>query len=191
MSVEIIAGVDEVGRGPLAGPVVAAAVILPKDYDLPELADSKRLTEAKRERLYSEIKHQAQDVALGVASVAEIDDLNILHASMLAMQRALQSLQVKPTHTQIDGNRCPQFDAVNQAYVGGDSYMPAIMAASIIAKVTRDRWMIEYDQKFPGYGFAKHKGYPTKQHMEALKSLGICELHRRSFAPVRVLLETT
>ena len=191
MSVEIIAGVDEVGRGPLAGPVVAAAVILPKDYDLPELADSKRLTEAKRERLYSEIKHQAQDVALGVASVAEIDDLNILHASMLAMQRALQSLQVKPTHTQIDGNRCPQFDAVNQAYVGGDSYMPAIMAASIIAKVTRDRWMIEYDQKFPGYGFAKHKGYPTKQHMEALKSLGTCDLHRRSFAPVRVLLETT
>lgn len=189
MPAKIVAGVDEVGRGPLAGPVVAAAVILPTHYDLPELNDSKRLSEIKREKLFKSIHEQADSIAIGSATVAEIDDINILHASMLAMQRALEGLAVKPTHTQIDGNRCPQFDAINEAYIGGDSYVPAIMAASIIAKVTRDRLMVSAEKEFPGYGFAQHKGYPTKQHLQALQSIGICSLHRLSFAPVKACIE--
>jgi len=189
MTVKIIAGVDEVGRGPLAGPVVAAAVILPPQYDLPALADSKKLSEAKRDLLYTLIFEQAQAVAIGSASVEEIDQINILHASMLAMQRALENLSIQPTHTQIDGNRVPDFSANNQAYVGGDNYLPAIMAASIIAKVTRDRLMCEYDQQYPEFGFAKHKGYPTRQHLTALSEHGICAIHRKSFAPVKACIQ--
>lgn len=184
----MIAGVDEVGRGPLAGPVVAAAVILPVTYELLGLADSKRLSERQRENLYTAIYQQAVAVAIGVASVDEIDTINIFHASLLAMQRALQALAIKPTHTQIDGKYCPMFDAENQAFIKGDTYIPAIMAASIIAKVTRDRWMVELEHQYPGYGFAQHKGYPTQQHLQALKRLGITPIHRKSFAPVKACL---
>ena len=181
------AGCDEVGRGPLAGDVVAAAVIL--GSSVPEgLNDSKKLTERRRERLFDEIKVSALAWAIGRASVEEIDRLNILNASLLAMKRAVESLLPLPDHVLVDGNKLPvwQFSAV--AIVGGDGSVPCISAASVLAKVTRDREMIQLDEEYPGYGLAKHKGYPTAQHLDALARLGITPIHRRSFGPVARLI---
>ncbi len=185
-----IAGVDEAGRGPLAGPVVAAAVILHPQKNIDGLADSKQLTEKQREMLFELIYQNALAVSVGHADVAEIDRLNILQATMLAMQRAVQGLKITPQLALIDGNRCPILQCDAKAIIQGDATEPAISAASIIAKVTRDREMVRLDQKFPLYGFAQHKGYPTKAHFAALKKQGPCIIHRRSFAPVAELLET-
>lgn len=185
----LIAGLDEVGRGPLAGPVVAAAVILDPNKPIEGLADSKKLSEKKRDALFIEIKEKALAYALGRAEAHEIDDINILQASLLAMLRAYEQLDVQADHILIDGNHCPK-PLIGQAetVIKGDSLVPAISAASIIAKVTRDREMIALDADFPEYGFAGHKGYPTKAHMEAIESHGVLAFHRRSFAPVRKLL---
>ena len=183
-----IAGVDEVGRGPLAGPVVAAAVILDPNATIDGLADSKKLSEKRREVLAVEIKEKALSWALGRAEVEEIEEINILHASLLAMKRAVEALDIPAEHALIDGNRCPELPCSAEAIVGGDGSEPAISAASIIAKVARDREMAELDNRYPGYGLAKHKGYPTKVHIEALKALGVTEIHRRSFGPVKRLL---
>ena len=180
-----IAGVDEAGRGPLAGPVVAAAVILPEVHQISGLADSKKLTERNREALFQQIQEQASSVGVGFASVEEIDAINILHASMLAMQRAVEALALQPSLLLIDGNRCPDTDITARAIIGGDATEPAISAASIIAKVTRDTLMKEMDGQYPGYGFSTHKGYPTKSHREALYALGPCAIHRRSYRPVQ------
>lgn len=184
----LIAGVDEVGRGPLAGDVVAAAVILDISRPIEGLADSKALSEKKRERLFEEIQINALSFCIARANVQEIDSLNILQASLLAMRRAVEGLHVQPDHVLVDGNRLPQWRYTAEAVVQGDSKIEAIGAASILAKVTRDREMVELDATYPGYGFAAHKGYPTKQHMAALKALGICPIHRCSFAPVKALL---
>lgn len=184
----IVAGVDEVGRGPLAGPVITAAVILPQGYDLPGLTDSKKLSAKKREALASQIKEQAVAWALGEASVDEIDEINILHATMLAMQRAVRELSTAPDRVLVDGNRAPDFGIPAKAIVGGDGLEPAISAASIIAKVTRDQLMRDYAQLYPSYGFERNSGYPTKQHREALLEHGVTPIHRRSFAPVRKVL---
>lgn len=184
----LIAGVDEVGRGPLAGPVVTAAVILPESYDLPGLTDSKKLSLKKREQLSEQIKAQAVCWALGEASVAEIDQLNILRATMLGMQRAVAKLRLQPEQVLVDGNRTPEFGIPARAIVGGDGLEPAISAASIIAKVARDEVMRDYALQYPEYGFDRNSGYPTKQHREALVSCGITPIHRRSFAPVKALL---
>jgi ribonuclease HII len=184
----LIAGIDEVGRGPLAGPVVAAAVILHPQRPIEGLADSKKLSENRREVLALEIRERAFCWALGRAEPAEIDCLNILQASLLAMQRAVAALAMAPTLALVDGNRAPRLPCPVRTIVGGDASEAAISAASIIAKVARDREMIEMDGRYPGYGLAKHKGYPTKQHMEALKRLGVTDIHRRSFGPVRRLL---
>ena len=184
----ICAGVDEVGRGPLAGDVVAGAVILDPAQPIRGLADSKKLSEKQREYTYSQIVEKALAYAIGRASVEEIDRLNILHASMLAMQRAVQSLTIQPEFVFVDGNRCPTWHYQSQAVVKGDSRVQVISAASILAKVTRDREMQLLDTEYPGYGFADHKGYPTAQHMSVLEVLGPCEIHRQTFAPVvRVL----
>ncbi|WP_029133045.1 ribonuclease HII [Sedimenticola selenatireducens] len=183
-----IAGVDEVGRGPLAGPVVAAAVILHPDRPITGLADSKKLSEKRREQLAHEIRDKALCWALGRAEVEEIDRLNILHASLLAMKRAVEALTTRPGHALIDGNRCPDLPCSAEAVVGGDGSEPAISAASILAKVSRDREMVLLDQQYPGYGLAKHKGYPTKLHVVALQELGVSPIHRRSFGPVKRLL---
>ena len=180
-----MAGVDEAGRGPLAGPVVAAAVILPEHYHLDGLTDSKKLSEKKREQLFIDIREQAVCVGVAEASIEEIDTLNILHASMLAMQRAIDKLVPSPQALLIDGNRCPETDIPAEAIVGGDGIEPAISAASIIAKVTRDRLMMDMEASYPEYGFAKHKGYPTKLHREKLSELGPCAIHRRSYQPVQ------
>lgn len=182
---DLLAGVDEVGRGPLAGDVVAAAVILDPAAPIEGLNDSKKLTEKKRERLFDEIKEKALSWSLGRASVAEIDELNILHASLLAMKRAVDSLPVTPEYALIDGNKCPDISVRCEYVVKGDSRVAAISAASILAKVTRDREMVALDQQFPEYGFAGHKGYPTAVHMKALKEHGVTNIHRRSFRPVR------
>jgi ribonuclease HII len=187
--VALIAGVDEVGRGPLAGPVVAAAVILDPIQPITDLADSKQLTERQRERLAGQIRQQALAWALGRAEVAEIDRINILQASLLAMQRAVEALRLIPHKALVDGNRLPRLSCDAEAIVGGDNKVAAISAASIIAKVARDREMVELEAVYPGYGLAKHKGYPTKQHLQALHSLGVTPIHRRSFAPVRRILE--
>ena len=184
-----VAGVDEVGRGPLAGPVVAAAVILDPCRPIEGLADSKRLSEGRRERLAVEIREKALAWALGRAEVDEIDEINILQASLLAMRRAVLALDPAPEHALIDGNRCPELPCTAEAIVRGDSREPAISAASILAKVARDHEMVELDARFPGYGLARHKGYPSRQHLEALASLGVSSIHRRSFGPVRRLLE--
>ncbi len=184
----IIAGTDEVGRGPLAGDVVAAAVVLGSKHGIEGLNDSKKLSEKKRERLFEEIKGKAQSWAIARASVEEIDEINILHASLLAMKRAVSSLDVQPEHVFVDGNRLPKWNYSSEAVVQGDGLIEEISAASILAKVTRDREMEELDAVYPGYGFAKHKGYPTRVHMDALSLLGPCEIHRKSFAPVKVLL---
>ena len=181
------AGCDEVGRGPLAGDVVAAAVIL--GPSIPEgLNDSKKLTERKRERLFDEIKASAVAWSIGRASVEEIDRLNILNASLLAMKRAVESLSPLPDHVLVDGNKLPTWQLPAEAIVGGDGSIPCISAASVLAKVTRDREMLELDEKYPGYGLAKHKGYPTAQHLDALSRLGVAPIHRRSFGPVARLI---
>lgn len=189
MSDYLICGVDEVGRGPLAGPVVAAAVILDPARPIPGLADSKKLTERRREILDEQIRECALAWSLGRAEVAEIDTLNILQASLLAMQRAVAALPVAPRHALVDGNRLPRLDCSAEAIVGGDNSQPCISAASIIAKVARDREMRDLDVRYPGYGLARHKGYPTRVHLLALNELGASEIHRRSFAPVKKILD--
>lgn len=182
------AGVDEVGRGPLAGDVVAAAVILDPNKPIDGLRDSKKLAEKRRQQLADVIRRDALAFALGRASVAEIDELNILHASLLAMNRAVDSLSVAPVNVLVDGNRLPSWSWPSEAVVKGDDRVPAIAAASILAKVQRDAEMVALEQAFPGYGFAKHKGYPTKAHREALAKLGATPHHRRSFGPVQKAL---
>lgn len=186
-----VAGVDEAGRGPLAGPVIAGAVILDPSRPIDGLRDSKRLTARRREFLYDEICERALAWAVGRAEVDEIDRINILQASLLAMQRAVQALMPAPEHVLVDGNRCPEFACPAQAIIKGDDKVAAISAASIMAKVTRDREMVDMDRAFPGYGLAQHKGYPSKAHMQALETLGITPIHRRSYAPVRRILERT
>ena len=184
-----VCGVDEVGRGPLAGAVVAAAVILDPHNPIEGLADSKKLSEKKREVLYVEIQEKAVSWALGRAEVEEIDRINILQASLLAMRRAVVGLHVAPHHALVDGNKIPgQLPCSAQAIVGGDGSEACIAAASILAKVTRDREMLEWDAIYPGYGLAQHKGYPTKAHMQALRDHGVTPIHRRSFGPVKRLL---
>ena len=183
-SVGLIAGVDEAGRGPLAGPVFAAAVILDARHPVKGLADSKKLSALKRERLFDEIRAKALCCSIAEASVQEIDELNILQATMLAMRRAVGGLRLRPAKVLVDGNRMPGLDIVAEALVQGDVLIPSISAASILAKVQRDRWCVELDLRFPQYGFAKHKGYGTLQHMAALRALGACEQHRKSFRPV-------
>ena len=189
MEYPIMAGVDEVGRGPLAGPVVAAAVIFHPEQIIPGLNDSKALTERQRERLYVTIMREAKAWAIGRAEVEEIDRINILQASLLAMQRAVHNLPIIPQHVVVDGNQKPCLNCKIDAIIKGDVLVPMISAASILAKVTRDREMVEMDKRYPGYGFAQHKGYPTKQHRQALWHLGITDIHRRSYAPVRSLDE--
>lgn len=180
-----IAGVDEVGRGPLVGAVVTAAVILDPKRPIVGLADSKQLSEKRRLALYDEIVDKALSWCLGRAEPSEIDELNILHATMLAMQRAVAGLSLTPDYVLIDGNRCPKLPMPSLAVVKGDSRVAEISAASIIAKVTRDREMVELDARFPEYGFAQHKGYPTAYHLEKLALHGATAFHRRSFAPVK------
>lgn len=180
----LVAGVDEAGRGPLAGPVVAAAVILDDLHPIAGLADSKKLTAARREKLYDEIRAKALCCSIAEASVEEIDQLNILQATMLAMRRAVMGLRLKPVMVLVDGNRLPRLDIPAEAIVKGDALVPAISAASILAKVHRDRWCTQVHEAFPQYGFAGHKGYGTAVHMEALREHGACVHHRRSFAPV-------
>jgi ribonuclease HII len=184
----LVAGVDEAGRGPLAGPVFAAAVILDDLLPIKGLADSKKLTPKKREHLYDIIKAQALCFCVATASVEEIDQLNILQATLLAMQRAVKGLRLKPSKVLVDGNRLPVLDIRAEAIVKGDSTVPSISAASILAKVERDRWCVEVDAQFPNYGFLTHKGYGTQIHLRALQEHGPCVLHRRSFAPVAKLL---
>ena len=186
---ELVAGVDEVGRGPLCGPVVTAAVILDPLRPIAGLNDSKRLSEARREALYEEICEKALAWCIARAEVEEIDRLNILQATMLAMQRAVEGLSVTPRLALIDGNRCPKLSVPSAPVIQGDGQVPAIAAASILAKVSRDREMQALDLVYPGYGLAGHKGYPTPAHLEALRRLGPTLIHRRSFAPVRALLE--
>lgn len=184
-----IAGVDEAGRGPLVGTVVAAAVILDPNNPIAGLNDSKKLSEKKREKLFIEIQEKALAWAIAEASPAEIDELNILQASLLAMRRAVEALQLQPDQVLVDGNKIPQgLSMPCEAVVGGDALHAEISAASILAKVTRDRQMLELDQKFPQFGFAKHKGYPTKAHFEAIALHGVTVEHRRSFGPVRKAL---
>ena len=190
MDEPLVCGVDEVGRGPLAGPVVAAAVILDPRHPIEGLADSKRLSEARREALDAEIRAHALAWSLGRAEVHEIDALNILQATLLAMRRAVAALDPLPGHALVDGNRLPPgLPCGATAIVGGDASEPCIGAASIVAKVSRDREMVALDRRYPGYGLARHKGYPTRAHLEALAGLGVSPIHRRSFAPVRRLLE--
>jgi len=184
----LLAGVDEAGRGPLAGPVIAAAVILDPDNPIEGLRDSKKLTEKRREILYAEITGKAIAWATGRADVAEIDRMNILQATLQAMRRAVEQLVPAATHVLVDGNQCPPLDCPVEAIVKGDDKVAAISAASIIAKVTRDREMIEMDASYPGYGLAGHKGYPSSRHLEALQRLGVTPIHRRTYAPVRRLL---
>jgi len=187
-SAQHIAGVDEVGRGPLVGAVVTAAVILDPARPIQGLADSKKLSEKRRLSLYDEIKDKALSWSLGRAEVHEIDQLNILHATMLAMQRAVAGLSLTPDYVLIDGNRCPKLAMPSLAVVKGDSRVAEISAASILAKVTRDAEMAELELAFPGYGFAQHKGYPTAHHLERLAALGAIDQHRRSFGPVKKAL---
>lgn len=184
-----IAGVDEAGRGPLAGPVVAAAVILDPARPIVGLADSKQLSPARREALAVLIRERALDWAVGLADVEEIDRLNILQASLLAMRRAVQKLRPAPQLALVDGNRAPWLPCAVRTIVGGDASVPAISAASILAKVHRDRIMVALDERYPGYGFARHKGYPTVEHLAALERVGVTPLHRTSFAPVRRCLK--
>ncbi len=186
----LMAGVDEAGRGPLAGPVVAAAVILDDRSPIKGLADSKQLTQLKRERLYDEIRAKALCCSVAQASVEEIDRLNILQATMLAMRRAVQGLRLKPSKVLVDGNRLPPLDVLAEAIVCGDALVPSISAASILAKVTRDRLLCELHLQYPEYGFDRHKGYGTAQHMRALQMHGPLAVHRRSFAPVARALGT-
>ncbi|HJV27776.1 MAG TPA: ribonuclease HII [Aromatoleum sp.] len=187
-STGLICGVDEAGRGPLAGSVVAAAVILDPARPIEGLNDSKKLTERARGRLAILIRERALAWAVAEATVAEIDRLNILHATMLAMQRAVAGLSHRPDLVRIDGNRCPMLDVPSEAVVQGDATVPAIAAASILAKTVRDAQMVELDAAYPIYGFARHKGYPTPEHLAALRLHGVVDCYRRSFAPVRDLV---
>lgn len=190
MTSVLVAGVDEVGRGPLAGPVVTAAVILDPQRPIEGLADSKAISEKRRERLFDEIKAKALAWAIGRCEVEEIDRMNILQATMVAMQRAVAGLSPQPEHALVDGNRCPKLPCSCEYVIKGDSKVAVISAASILAKVTRDREMVALDSLYPGYGLAGHKGYPTKSHIEALQTLGVTPIHRRSFGPVsRALAE--
>lgn len=181
----LLAGVDEAGRGPLAGPVVAAAVILDDLQPIEGLADSKKLTARKRDRLYDEIRAKALCCCIAEASVEEIDEINILQATMLAMRRAVEGLRLKPALVQVDGNRTPLLSVPAQAIVGGDDLVQAISAASILAKVHRDRLCLCLHEAYPQYGFDGHKGYGTAQHLAAIREHGVTPAHRRSFAPVR------
>ncbi len=183
-----IAGTDEVGRGPLAGEVVAAAVILDPATPIPGLNDSKKLSDKQRQQLVILIKERALALAIGRSSVMEIDSMNILQASLLAMRRAVEALPLRPQLVYVDGNHLPDWRYKSKAIVRGDAKIPAIAAASVLAKVTRDLEMKALDSLHPGYGLAKHKGYPTKQHLEALAKLGPSPIHRKSFAPVSALL---
>ena len=187
----LVAGVDEAGRGPLAGPVVAAAVILDPRRPIDGLADSKILTAARRERLYERIRADALCCAIAEASVDEIDRLNILQATLLAMRRAVEGLRLRPGRVLVDGNRLPVLRMACEAIVRGDATVPAISAASILAKVHRDRLCLELHAAHPGYDFARHKGYPSPDHLAALARLGACAAHRRSFAPVRRALDAS
>ena len=180
-NIKIICGVDEAGRGPLMGPVVAAACILPEGVVIDGLDDSKKLSEKKRERLYDEITKKALSYCVASASVEEIEELNILNAAMLAMKRAIEGLHIKADFALIDGNCSRGFDIPTKTVIGGDAKVPSIAAASILAKVTRDRLCYEYDKEYPEYSFGKHKGYGTKAHMEALRKYGPCPVHRPSF----------
>lgn len=182
--VGLVAGVDEAGRGPLAGPVVAAAVILDDANPIAGLADSKVLTALKRERLFDEIRAKALCCSIAEASVEEIAQMNILHATMLAMRRAVEGLRLKPVKVLVDGNRLPPLDVLSEAIVGGDAKVAAISAASILAKVHRDRWCAGLHEQYPHYGFDQHKGYGTLVHLKALREHGACPQHRRGFAPV-------
>ena len=185
-----IAGADEAGRGPLVGSVVAAAVILDPNQPIEGLNDSKKLTEKKREKLFIEIQEKALAWAIAECSAQEIDDLNILQASLLAMRRAVEKLTIQPDHLLVDGNKVPQGLTMScDAVVGGDALHAEISAASILAKVTRDHQMLALDAQYPQFGFAKHKGYPTKAHFEAIAQYGVIAEHRRSFGPVRKALE--
>jgi ribonuclease HII len=184
----LVAGVDEAGRGPLAGPVVAAAVILDDLQPIAGLNDSKKLTARTRERLFDEIRAKALCCCIAEASVEEIDELNILHATMLAMRRAVEGLRLKPVKVLVDGNRIPLLRIAAEAIVKGDAKVKSISAASILAKVHRDRWCQTLHETHPQYGFDGHKGYPTALHLAALKAHGACDQHRRSFAPVREVL---
>jgi ribonuclease HII len=184
----LLAGVDEAGRGPLMGPVVAAAVILDDLHPIKGLADSKVLTALKRDKLYDEIRAKALCFSIAQASAAEIDEINILQATMLAMKRAVEGLRLKPAKVLVDGNRIPTLVIVAEAIVGGDALVPAISAASILAKVWRDRWCQEMDLAYPHYGFASHKGYGTAEHLAALRQHGACPEHRRTFSPVAQVL---
>ena len=184
-----IAGVDEVGRGPLAGDVVAAAVILDPARPVSGLRDSKQLSAARREQLAAQIREQALAWSVARATVAEIDELNILQASLLAMHRAVLALQPQPVYVLVDGNRLPRWDYASEPVVKGDDRVAAIAAASILAKVQRDAELLELDRQYPGYGFARHKGYPTPTHLAALRELGATAVHRRSFAPVKAILQ--
>lgn len=182
----LIAGVDEAGRGPLAGPVISAAVILNSEKPIKGLQDSKELTQRQRETLFDEICSHAVAFAIGRADVLEIDRLNILQAALLSMRRAVAALSVQPTHVLVDGNQDPKLPYPTRCIIQGDKLEASISAASILAKVTRDREMGEWCKQFPGYGFAQHKGYGTKAHLIALQQLGPCLIHRQSFAPVRI-----
>jgi ribonuclease HII len=189
LSYQLIAGVDEVGRGPLVGDVVTAAVILDPKQPIVGLADSKKLSEKKRYRLFDEIKQKALSWCVGRASPNEIDNLNILHATMLAMERAVYGLSITPDFVKVDGNRCPNWSYQSESIIKGDSLVPEISAASIIAKVTRDEEMKALHIRYPNYGFDKHKGYPTKEHLAMLEKYGPLNMYRFSFKPVRVALE--
>lgn len=194
MSLIWICGVDEAGRGPLVGAVVAGAVVLDPQNPIEGLKDSKKLTPAKREFLYEQIISKAKAWGVGEASPAEIDEINILQATMLAMRRAIEDLTIRlgawPDKALIDGNRCPELPIDAEAIIKGDAKEPAISAASIVAKVTRDRQMMSLHEQHPQYGFAQHMGYPTEAHFAALKQYGACDQHRRSFSPVRKVLES-
>ncbi|MFZ2738560.1 MAG: ribonuclease HII [Burkholderiaceae bacterium] len=184
----LIAGVDEAGRGPLAGPVVAAAVILDDSQPINGLADSKVLTALKRERLFEEIRAKALCFSIAQASVQEVDQLNILQATLLAMRRAVEGLRLKPVKVLVDGNRLPVLEMLAEAIIKGDSKIPSISAASILAKVHRDRWCAAMDKNYPQYGFAAHKGYGTAEHLLALRTHGACPEHRKTFSPVAQVL---
>lgn len=186
---ELIAGVDEAGRGPLAGPVLAAAVVLDPRAPIEGLADSKQLSATARERLACLIRERAYAWSLGRADAGDIDRINILQATLLAMARAVTGLPMSPERVMVDGLHCPELPCSVQAVVGGDRLVASISAASILAKVTRDAEMVELDRRYPEYGFKRHKGYPTREHREVLRRLGPCPIHRRSFAPVRAVIE--
>lgn len=187
-SLDIIAGVDEAGRGPLAGPVVAAAVILDPERPIEGLRDSKKLTAARREELAVLIKENALAWCVADASVEEIETLNILEATMLAMRRAVEGLSTPPNLVLVDGNRIPRMNYRVTAIVKGDDKVPAISAASILAKTTRDNWMVEMDRRYPGYGFADHKGYGVPKHIESIRTLGVLPIHRKTFEPIASIL---